>query len=281
MTNLFSIILKFFIFILLLSTISCSSNIIKKKEQKVAERSVEEIYNSAMDYIDENKFLTAHDELIEVERLHPYSIWATRSQIMMAYVNYKLYKYDDSIAGAKRYIELHPGANDIDYAFYLIALNYYEQINDFRRDQTFTKNAREAFNNLIRRFPNSDYAKDAKLKLDLVNDHLAAKEMDVGRTYQSLDNYVSAINRFKTVVDLYSKTSHVPEALARLTEMYYKLGLYQEAKVYASVLGYNYPENKWYLYSYSLFQKEKEILINDKENSYLNILDEFLDIFGN
>jgi outer membrane protein assembly factor BamD len=281
MTNLFSIILKFFIFILLLSTISCSSNIIKKKEKKVAERNVEEIYNSAMDYIDDNKFLTAHDELIEVERLHPYSIWATRSQIMMAYVNYKLYKYDDSIAGAKRYIELHPGANDIDYAFYLIALNYYEQINDFRRDQTFTENAREAFNNLIRRFPNSDYAKDAKLKLDLVNDHLAAKEMDVGRTYQKLDNYVSAINRFKTVVDLYSKTSHVPEALARLTEMYYKLGLYQEAKVYASVLGYNYPENKWYLYSYSLFQKEKEILINNEENSYLNILDEFLDIFGN
>ena len=281
MTDLFTIILKFFIFALLLLTISCSSNTIKKKEQKVEERSVEDIYNSAMDNIDDNRFLTAHNELIEVERLHPYSIWATRSQIMNAFVNYKLFKYDDSIAGAKRYIELHPGANDIDYAFYLIALNYYEQINDFRRDQTFTENAREAFNNLIRRFPNSDYAKDAKLKLDLVNDHLAAKEMDVGRTYQKLDNYVSAINRFKTVVDLYSKTSHVPEALARLTEMYYKLGLYQEAKVYASVLGYNYPENKWYLYSYSLFQKEKEILINNEENSYLNILDEFLDIFGN
>ena len=283
MTDLFTIILKFFIFALLLLTISCSSNTIKKKEQKVEERSVEDIYNSAMDNIDDNRFLTAHNELIEVERLHPYSIWATRSQIMNAFVNYKLYKYDDSIAGAKRYIELHPGANDIDYAFYLIALNYYEQINDFRRDQTFTENARDAFNNLIRRFPNSDYAKDAQLKLDLVYDHLAAREMDVGRTYQNLDNYISAINRFKTVVDEYQKTSHAPEALARLTEMYYKLGLYQEAKVYASVLGYNHPENKWYLYAYSLFKKEKELLINNKkqENSYLNILDEFLDIFGN
>ena len=283
MINPFSILLKFLLFILLFLTISCSSNIAKKKEEKASERSVEEIYNSAMDYIEDNKFITAHREFIEVERLHPYSIWATRSQIMTAYVNYKLYKYDDSVSGAKRYIELHPGASDIDYAFYLIALNYYEQINDFRRDQSYTEKALEAFNNLIRRFPNSDYAKDARLKLDLVNDHLAAKEMDVGRTYQNLDNYISAINRFKTVVDLYSKTSHVPEALARLTEMYYKIGLYEEAKVYASVLGYNYPENKWYLYSYSLFQKEKEILKDNKEEkkTYINILNEFLDIFGN
>ncbi|PPR17081.1 MAG: Outer membrane protein assembly factor BamD [Alphaproteobacteria bacterium MarineAlpha9_Bin3] len=283
MINPFSILLKFLLFILLFLTISCSSNTAKKKEEKAAERSVEEIYNSAMDYIDDNKFITAHGEFLEVERLHPYSIWATRSQIMTAYVNYKLDKYDDSVTGAKRYIELHPGASDIDYAFYLIALNYYEQINDYRRDQSYTEKALEAFNNLIRRFPNSDYAKDARLKLDLVNDHLAAKEMDVGRTYQNLDNYISAINRFKTVVDLYSKTSHVPEALARLTEMYYKIGLYEEAKVYASVLGYNYPENKWYLYSYSLFQKEKEILKDNKEekNSYINILNEFLDIFGN
>ena len=177
---------------------------------------------------------------------------------MTSYVNYKLNKYDDSVSGAMRYIELHPGASDIDYAYYLIALNYYDQINDYRRDQSFTRKAREAFNNLIRRFPNSDYSKDAKLKLDLVNDHLAAKEMDIGRTYQSLDNYISAINRFKTVVEIYPKTSHVAEALARLTETYYRLGLYNEAKVYASVLGHNYPENKWYSYSYSLFKKEKE-----------------------
>ena len=283
MTNLFNIFLKYLAFGSICIIISCSSNSTKKNEQEYVERSVEEIYNSAMNYIDNNKFIKAHDEFIEVERLHPYSIWATRSQIMTAYVNYKLYKYDDSVAGAKRYIELHPGASDIDYAYYLIALNYYEQINDFRRDQSFTGNALEAFNNLIRRFPNSDYAKDAKLKLDLVNDHLAAKEMDVGRTYQSLDNYISAINRFKTVIDLYPKTSHVPEALARLTEVYFSLGLYTEAKVYASVLGHNYPANKWYSYSYSLFKKEKEIIIDNKEeeNSYINMINEFLDILSN
>ncbi len=282
MSKLFTVS-KYLVFSVLFLAISCSSNSSKNKQVESSERSVEEIYNSAMDYIDDNKFITAHDELIEVERLHPYSIWATRAQIMTSYLNYKLDKYADSVSGAERYIELHPGANDIDYAFYLIALNYYEQINDYRRDQSFTRKALEAFKNLIRRFPNSDYARDAKLKLDLVNDHLAAKEMDVGRTYQNLDNYISAINRFKTVAELYSKTSHVPEALARLTETYYRLGLYNEAKVYASVLGYNYPENKWYSYSYSLFKKEKKILIEDKEkeNSYINIIDEFLNIFGN
>ena len=274
---------KYLIFSLLLIIISCSSNSSNKKQQESTERSVEEIYNSAMDYINDNKYSKAHDEFIEVERLHPYSIWATRSQIMTSYVNYKLNKYADSVSGAMRYIELHPGAGDIDYAYYLIALNYYEQINDHRRDQSFTRKALEAFNNLIRRFPNSDYSRDAKLKLDLVNDHLAAKEMDIGRTYQSLDNYISAINRFKTVVEIYSKTSHVPEALARLTETYYRLGLYNEAKVYASVLGHNYPENKWYSYSYSLFKKEKEVLIEneEKKNSYINIINEFLNIFGN
>ena len=282
MSILFTI-LKYLIFSLLLISISCSSNSSNKKQQESSERSVEEIYNSAMDYINDNKFSKAHDEFVEVERLHPYSIWANRSQIMSSYVNYKLNKYAESVSGAMRYIELHPGASDIDYAYYLIALNYYEQINDYRRDQSFTRKALEAFNNLIRRFPNSDYSKDAKLKLDLVNDHLAAKEMDIGRTYQNLDNYISAINRFKAVVELYSKTSHVPEALARLTETYYRLGLYNEAKVYASVLGHNYPENKWYSYSYSLFKKEKEVLNKneDKENSYMNIINEFLNIFGN
>ena len=176
MSILFTIF-KYLIFSLLLINISCSSNSSNKKQQESAERSVEEIYNSAMDYINDNKYIKAHDEFIEVERLHPYSIWATRSQIMTSYVNYKLNKYTDSVSGAMRYIELHPGASDIDYAYYLIALNYYDQINDYRRDQSFTRKAREAFNNLIRRFPNSDYSRDAKLKLDLVNDHLAAKEM--------------------------------------------------------------------------------------------------------
>ena len=284
MYNFFSII-KYLIFSLLFITISCSSNSPKSNQTENIERTVDEIYNSAMKYMDDDKYMKAYKEFIEVERLHPYSIWATRAQLMTSYVNYKLYQYEDSISGAKRYIELHPGASDVDYAFYLISLNYYEQINDYRRDQSLTNRAKEAFNNLIKRFPNSEYARDAKLKLDLVNDHLAAKEMDVGRTYQNLDNYIAALNRFKTVVDSYSKTSHAPEALARLTETYFRLGLYEQAKVYASVLGHNYPQNKWYKYTYSLFEGEKNILLSEKaeihkkEGSLMDILNEFTDIF--
>jgi outer membrane protein assembly factor BamD len=291
--NKISVYTKFLILIMFLANISCSSD---NKKEVYIERSVDEIYNSAMNFINNNKYRKASNELEEVERQHPYSIWATRAQLMSAYVKYKLDDYDVSINAANRYIELHPGANDIDYAYYLIALCHYEQINDFKRGQSNTSNALTAFNNLIRRFPNSEYTKDSKLKLDLVKDHLAAMEMNVGRTYQGLDNYIAAINRFKTVVDSYASTSHVPEALARLTELYFTLGLYNEAKIYASVLGYNYPSNKWYNYSYSLFNSKKSNLLsndsnkieiakikdtnNKKENSFLNILDEFINFFN-
>jgi outer membrane protein assembly factor BamD len=290
--NKISIFTKFLILVLLLLNISCSAN---KKKDVYTERSVDEIYNSAMSFLDNNKYQKASREFEEVERQHPYSIWATRAQLMSAYVHYKLNNYDLSVSAANRYIELHPGANDIDYALYIVALCYYEEINDFRRDQSNTSKALDAFNKLIRRFPNSEYTKDSKLKLDLVKDHLAAREMNVGRTYQDLDNYIAAINRFKTVLDSYSKTSHVPEALARLTELYFVLGLYDEAKVYASVLGHNYPNNKWYRYSYSLFKDKKNNflstknkgleLINVKDidntdsNSFLNILDNFINLF--
>ena len=247
-----------------------------------------------MDLLENKKYNKASSEFEEVERLHPYSIWATRAQLMSAYVSYKLNNYDLSISASNRYIELHPGAKDVDYAYYLIALCYYQEINDFKRDQSNTTKALEAFNKLIRRFPNSEYTRDSKLKLDLVKDHLAAREMNVGRIYQDLDNYIAAINRFKTVVDSYSKTSHLPEALARLTELYFVLGLYDEAKVYAAVLGHNYPNNKWYNYTYTLFTDKKNSLLsnnndielantNDTDNkdssSFSNILDDFISFF--
>jgi len=275
---------KFFILIFFILNISCSTN---EKEDEYKERSVDEIYNSAMRFMDNNKYNKASREFDEVERQHPYSIWATRAQLMSAYVKFKLNDYDSSISAANRYIELHPGANDIDYAFYLIALCYYGEINDFRRDQSNTSKALDAFNNLIRRFPSSAYTRDSLLKLDLVKDHLAAREMNVGRTYQGFNNHIAAINRFKTVVDIYSKTSHLPEALARLTELYFMLGLYDQAKVYASVLGHNYPNNKWYSYSYSLFKEKKSNLLsannNDVDtkdsNKLLNILNNFINLF--
>ena len=289
--NKISVFKLFLILIVFFTSISCSTN---TKKAEYIERSVDEIYNSAMNLLDSKKYKKSSKEFEEVERLHPYSIWATRAQLMSAYVQYKLNDYGASITAANRYIELHPGANDIDYAYYLIALCYYEQINDFRRDQSNTSFALDSFNNLIRRFPDSEYTRDSKLKLDLVKDHLAAREMNVGRTYQDLDNYIAAINRFKIVVDSYSQTSHLPEALARLTELYFMLGLYNEAKVYASVLGHNYPNNKWYIYSYSLFNSKKNNLLSNSKNDkaeniesidnndssiFLKTLDDFIKLF--
>ena len=277
--------LKCLVVAIILLNVSCSSD--NKKEIEYIDREVDDIYNSAIDFLEDDKYIKASNEFDEVERQHPYSIWATRAQIMGAYAKYKTQKYDETIAAAQRYIDLHPGANDIDYAFYLISLSYYERINDVKRDQTITNQALVSFNNLINRFPNSEYTKDAKLKLDLINDHLAGKEMDIGRTYINLSNYLAAINRFKKVVESYSKTSHVPEALARLTELYLYLGIYNQAKVYAAVLGHNYPKNKWYLYSYQIIKDLKEDISNEnkidsaiqEEKGFFDSLDDILNIF--
>ena len=286
-----SSLFNFLMILIFLIVFSCSS---KKIEQiEYVEREVDEIYNSAIDLMNNEKFISAAEEFNEVERQHPYSIWATRAQIMSAYVKYKVQDYDMAIGAAQRYIDLHPGADDVDYAYYLIALCYYERINDVKRDQSYTVQALNSFKNLNNRFPNSRYIRDANLKIDLINDHLAGKEMDVGRTYLKLNNYIAAINRFKNVVDLYSKTSHVPEALARLTELYLYLGIYDQAKIYAAVLGHNYNNNKWYKYSYELLvnlKNKKEGIIEEKElpnaeyednGNYFNFIDEIISIFEN
>ena len=284
-------LLNFLMVLIFLIVLSCSSK--KVEEIEYVEREVDEIYNSAIDLMNNEKFISAAEEFNEVERQHPYSIWATRAQIMSAYVKYKVQDYDMAIGAAQRYIDLHPGADDVDYAYYLIALCYYERINDVKRDQSYTVQALNSFKNLNNRFPNSRYIRDANLKIDLINDHLAGKEMDVGRTYLKLNNYIAAINRFKNVVDLYSKTSHVPEALARLTELYLYLGIYDQAKIYAAVLGHNYNNNKWYKYSYELLvnlKNKKEGIIEEKElpnaeyednGNYFNFIDEIISIFEN
>jgi len=279
------------VILLFLFILSCSSK--KNEEIEYVERDVDEIYNTAVDHMNNEKFISAAKEFDEVERQHPYSIWATRAQIMSAYVKYKIQEYDIAIGAAQRYIDLHPGADDVDYAYYLIALCYYERINDVKRDQSYTLQALNSFKNLNNRFPNSRYVRDANLKIDLINDHLAGKEMDVGRTYLELNNYIAAINRFKNVVELYSKTTHVPEALARLTELYLYLGIYDQAKIYAAVLGHNYNKNKWYKYSYELFvdlrnnkisfaeENELQKLDKEKNDSYFDFIDEILNIFEN
>ena len=202
--------------------------------------------------MDEGRYIPAAKEFDEVERQHPYSEWARRSMLMSAYANYKVNQYDEAILNAQRFISLHPGNRDVPYAYYLIGLSYYEQISDVGRDQKMTENAMAAFTELVRRFPASEYARDARLKIDLTQDHLAGKEMEIGRYYLKRHDYIAAINRFRVVVEKYQTTTHTPEALERLTEAYLALGIQTEAQTAAAILGYNYPGSEWYEDSYAL-----------------------------
>jgi len=245
--------------VLLALTLSgCSSD---DKNDKYVEKPVDELYNSAMDLLAKEDYSKAAAGFDEVEQQHPYSVWATRAQLMSAYALYQGSKYDDSIVAADRYIQLHPGNRDVAYAYYLKALDYYVQIEDVGRDQKTTEQAMQALQEVVRRFPNTSYARDAHLKIDLARDHLAGKEMEIGRWYEKQGYYLAALNRFKTVVDKYQTTTHVPEALERLTECYLALGLKDEAKRTAAVLGYNYPGSPWYAATYTLVTG-KEVAVN-------------------
>ena len=227
-------------------------------EKKVyVEEPVEDLYNSAIDLMLEGKFRTSTTKFDEVERQHPYSVWATKAQLMAAYAYYQANRYDEGIVALDRFIQLHPANKDISYAYYLKALSYYEQISDVSRDQKMTQLALTSLRELTRRYPNSKYSRDAKLKLDLTYDHLAGKEMQVGRYYHTQRQYLAAINRFKVVVEKYQTTTHIPEALHRMTEGYYALGLLGEARKTAAVLGHNYPGSKWYINSYEMIENNK------------------------
>ncbi|MEZ7846605.1 MAG: outer membrane protein assembly factor BamD [Rhodospirillales bacterium] len=227
-------------------------------EKKVyVEEPVEDLYNSAIDLMLEGKFRTSTTKFDEVERQHPYSVWSTKAQLMAAYAYYQANRYDEGIVALDRFIQLHPANKDISYAYYLKALSYYEQISDVSRDQKMTQLALTSLRELTRRYPNSKYSRDAKLKLDLTYDHLAGKEMQVGRYYHTQRQYLAAINRFKVVVEKYQTTTHVPEALHRMTEGYYALGLLGEARKTAAVLGHNYPGSKWYINSYEMIENNK------------------------
>ena len=241
--------------LLALALSGCSSD---DKSDKYVEKPVDELYNSAMDLLANDDYSKAASAFDEVEQQHPYSVWATRAQLMSAYALYQASKYDDSIVAADRYIQLHPGNRDVAYAYYLKALDYYVQIEDVGRDQKTTEQAMQALQEVVRRFPNTPYARDAHLKIDLARDHLAGKEMEIGRWYEKQGYYLAALNRFKTVVDKYQTTTHVPEALERLTECYLALGLKDEAKRTAAVLGYNYPGNEWYGDAYALLKGSEE-----------------------
>ncbi|MEO1044669.1 MAG: outer membrane protein assembly factor BamD [Pseudomonadota bacterium] len=218
-------------------------------------RDVNTLYTAAKGRLDRDQYQLSAALFDEVERQHPYSPWARRAKLMGAYSYYLSRDYSKAIQSSQSFLSIHPGNKDAPYAYYLIALSYYEQISDVTRDQAITEQALAALGEVIRRYPGSRYAADAVLKVDLVNDHLAGKEMEIGRFYQRDSRWLSATLRFQNVIDKYQTTSHTAEALYRLVECYYSLGIPDEAKKSAAVLGVNYPGSKWYEKAYKLVEK--------------------------
>lgn len=206
----------------------------------------EELYNTGYKQLNKTAYVKAAETFEKIELEHPYSKWATKAKLMGAYAYYKDQKYDDAILSLDRFIKFHPGNKDIAYAYYMKGLCYYEQIVGVEKDQENTQMALDAFNQVIVRFPDTDYAQDARLKLDLIYDHLAGQEMEIGRYYLSQKNYLSALNRFSQVVNHYQTTGQIEEALYRQVEVYKILGLNKESSDALKVLGHNYPQSKWY-----------------------------------
>ena len=225
------------------------------KDTAYVARDVDTLYMAAKKRLDRGDTRQAAALFDEVERQHPYSPWARRAQLMSAFSYYVARDYAKSVQSAQRFLSIHPGNKDAPYAFYLIALSYYEQISDVSRDQKITAQAKQALTEVSRRYPDTRYAKDARIKIDLVNDHLAGKEMTIGRYYQRSGKWLAASMRFRNVVEEYETTSHAPEALYRLVESYLSLGVPEEAKKAAAVLGANYPGSKWYKRSFGLMQE--------------------------
>jgi len=241
------------IFLVVVGVSGCTQT----KKPAYVERPVEELYNDALDFLQQKQYRSATETFDDVERQHPYSIWATKAQIMVAYTYYLANHYDEAILALDRFIHLHPSNRDVAYAHYLKGLSYYEQISDVARDQKITELAMTSFQELVTRYPNSKYARDAKVKMDLTYDHLAGKEMEVGRYYHTQRQYLASINRFRAVVDEYQTTTHTPEALLRLTEAYFALGLTAEARKTAAVLGHNFPGSEWYIDAYEMMEQKK------------------------
>jgi outer membrane protein assembly factor BamD len=225
-----------------------------RADTRYVARDVNTLYNAGKELLERGQYVQAAAVFDEVERQHPYSIWARRAQLMSSFSYYAANDHTKSIESARRFLSIHPGNRDAPYALYLIALNYYEQIGDVSRDQGTTRQALEALNEVVRRYPQSRYAADARLKVDLVRDHLAGHEMQVGRFYQERGQWLASVVRFRSVIDEYQTTTHAPEALMRLTESYLALGIPEEARKAAAVLGANYPSTRWYQRAYELVQ---------------------------
>ena len=242
--------------LLAFAAISVSGCAVLQKKHKTdlsyVERPVDILYATGAQKLDRHQWASAVDYFREVERQHPYSEWARRAILMSAYAHYEGEDYPDAIGDADRFISLYPGNASAGYAYYLKAVCYFEQIIDVGRDQAATEQALASLREITRRFPRTQYASDARLKIDMVNDQLAGKEMTVGRFYQMNSEPVAAMDRFKDVLDRYQTTSHTPEALYRLVALDLSLGLADDAKRNAAVLGANFPGDRWYADAYKL-----------------------------
>ena len=243
---------------------ACASD----KDKEMPDKPVEELYTEASDLMEKKDYHEAARRFEEVERQHPYSQWATRAQLMSGFALYQALDYDEAITALDQFIRLHPGNDSIAYAYYLRALCDYERLADVRRDQSFAQSALKQLQSIVSRFPTTTYAKDAVLKIALVNDHLAGSEMEVGRNYMSQKLFTAAVGRFRTVVEKYQTTSHVPEALHRLVECYLAIGIANEAKATAAVLGHNFPGSQWYQDSYALLVKNN-LAPEDEQESWI------------
>ena len=229
-------------------------------------QAVAELYNKGLASLKDGSYKTAIKHFSEVERQYPYSSWATKAILMQAYASYEQGKFDDAIVAANRFITLHPGHKDAGYAYYLVAISNYNRINDTKRDQTETQQALEALEEVARRFPGTPYADDAAKKVAVARDHLAGKEMEIGRYYYKQGSYLAGINRFKRVVTDYQNTSQTPEALYRLSEGYMALGVVSEAQTAAAVLGHNYPNSEWYKDAYQLVSSDGQAPVANDES---------------
>ncbi|MGZ3298389.1 MAG: outer membrane protein assembly factor BamD [Asticcacaulis sp.] len=236
---------------------ACSSN--KGKEHLVyEERPVELLYSTGMEKLDHKEWNEAGAYFEEVQRQHPYSEWSRRAIVMTIYADYMGDRYNEATTAADQFIHLYPGSELTPYAYYMKAICAFEQIVDVGRDQGYTTSAQAMLRDIIQRYPGTDYARDAQIKLDMVEDQLAGKEMTIGRYYLTENQPLAAIGRFKTVIDTYQTTSHTPEALYRLVEANEMMGLHAEATRDAAVLGYNYPGDRWYAAAYKLLTSKGE-----------------------
>lgn len=224
----------------------------KKEDELLPDQPADLLYNEALTLLNKQEFEKAAKKFEEVDRQHPYSEWGRKSLLMSAYSYYEGQKHPETVVAAKRYLALHPGSPDAAYAQYLAAAALFDEIPNIEHDQRRTETALDALNEVIRKYPDSEYATSARRKIDVARDQLAAKEMVTGRYYLKQRNYTGAINRFKVVVTKYQNTRHVEEALARLTEAYMALGIVNEAQTAAVVLGHNFPDSPWYKDAYAL-----------------------------